>query len=82
MVKPFFRASREKWLWGIKMAKMGTTGGLSIHLQKAPKLSNEWGTPHITYLLLKRSKPIVPNSARVNVNYTCLRISAKENEVG
>ena len=32
-----------KWLWAFKMDKMVTRGRLPIHLQEAPKLSNEWG---------------------------------------
>jgi hypothetical protein len=32
-----------KWLQGSKMDKMTTRGRLSIHLQKAPQLSKEWG---------------------------------------
>jgi len=43
MVKPFFRGSREKWLLGIERAKMVTTGGPPMHLQKASKLSRQWG---------------------------------------
>jgi hypothetical protein len=43
MVKLFFRGSREKWRLGIERAKMVTTDGPSIHLQKASKLSRQWG---------------------------------------
>ena len=32
-----------KWLSAFKTDKMVKRGGLSIHLQKAPKLSKEWG---------------------------------------
>jgi predicted DNA-binding ArsR family transcriptional regulator len=41
-----FLAFREKWLLGTEMDKMVTNGRLSIHLQKAPKLSSQWGSPH------------------------------------
>jgi hypothetical protein len=35
-----------KWLSAFKTDKMVERGGLSIHLQKAPKLSKEWGEGH------------------------------------
>ena len=41
-----FRGSREKRVLGIGKAKMGMTGGPQIFLQKAPKLSKEWGSFH------------------------------------
>jgi len=31
------------------MDKMVTRGRLSIHLQKAPKLSKEWGEGHVAW---------------------------------
>jgi len=54
MVNPFFRGSREKWLLGIERAKMVTTGGPSMHLQKASKLSRQWGPLHIDLLMETR----------------------------
>jgi hypothetical protein len=48
MVKPFFWGLREKWLLGKEMDKMVMTGGPRMHLQKAPKLSSQWGTPHVS----------------------------------
>ena len=41
-----FPGSREKWLLGIERAKMVTKGGPSMHLQKASKLSRQWGPLH------------------------------------
>jgi hypothetical protein len=38
-----FSGFTSKWLSAFKMDKMVTRGRLSIHLQKAPKLSKEWG---------------------------------------
>ena len=38
-----FSGFHEKWLLGNKMNKMVTTVGPGMHLQKAPKLSKEWG---------------------------------------
>jgi len=32
-----------KWLLAFNIDKMVTRGRLSVHLQKAPKLSKEWG---------------------------------------
>ena len=37
-----------KWLSAFKTDKMVKRGGLSIHLQKAPKLSKEWGEGQIS----------------------------------
>jgi hypothetical protein len=34
------------WLSAFKTDKMVKRGGLTIHLQKAPKLSKEWGEGH------------------------------------
>jgi hypothetical protein len=51
MVKPFFRGLLEKWLWGIKMAKMVTDGRSSMYLQKASNLSKQWGPPHFSLKL-------------------------------
>ena len=42
-----FSGLLEKWRWGIKMAKMVTDGRSSMYLQKAPKLSKQWGLPQI-----------------------------------
>jgi len=28
---------------GTEIARMGTTGGLSMHLQRVPQLSRQWG---------------------------------------
>jgi len=36
----------EKWLLDLGIDKMGMNGGPQIHLQKAPKLSKEWGVGH------------------------------------
>jgi hypothetical protein len=38
-----------KWLSAFKMDKMVTRGRLSVHLQKAPQLSKEWGEGQIAY---------------------------------
>jgi hypothetical protein len=38
----------EKWLLDLGIDKMGMNGGPQIHLQKAPKLSKEWGEGHMT----------------------------------
>ena len=46
MVKPFFRCSHKKWILGIRKYKMVTTGRLSMYVQKASKLSKQWGPPH------------------------------------
>jgi hypothetical protein len=40
------RGSYEKRVLGIGKAKMGMTGRLQIFLQKASKLSKEWGSFH------------------------------------
>jgi len=37
----------EKWLLDIGMDKMVTNGGSRMHLQKAPSVSNDRGTPQI-----------------------------------
>jgi hypothetical protein len=41
-----FSGFKLKWLSAFKMDKMVTRGRLSIHLQKAPQLSKEWGEGH------------------------------------
>jgi len=48
-MKPFFLGFRKNWLLNIEVAKMVTNGGLGIHLQKAPKLSKEWGEGQFSY---------------------------------
>lgn len=47
MVKPSCCGSRKKWLLGIGMDKMVTTGRLLLHLQRAPELSSQWGPPQL-----------------------------------
>ena len=44
-----------KWLSTFIMYKMLTRGRLPIHLQEAPKLSNEWGEGHINPLKITHS---------------------------
>lgn len=44
-----FLGFRKKWLLGTEMDKMVTTGRLSIHLRKAPKLFRGWGEGHIAF---------------------------------
>jgi len=46
VVKPFLPGSFGKWLLSVERAKMVTRGRLSVHLQKAPQLSKEWGEGH------------------------------------
>ena len=52
MVKLFFGAFLEKWLFGIKMDKMATRGRSPMHFQKASKLSKRWGPLQISHNLL------------------------------
>jgi hypothetical protein len=46
VVMPFLLASCGKWLLGVERAKIVKKGRLSIHLQKTPQLSKEWGEGH------------------------------------
>jgi len=46
-----------KWLSAFKTDKMVKKGGLSIHLQKAPKLSKEWGEGHGPPIRQRRTAP-------------------------
>jgi hypothetical protein len=48
MVKTFFRGSLGKWLLDMGRVKIVTTGGLRMHLRKAPLLSSQWGAYHIS----------------------------------
>jgi hypothetical protein len=52
MARPFIRGSREKWLLGIERAKMVTTVEPSMHLQKASKLSRQWGPLHAIVVIV------------------------------
>jgi hypothetical protein len=54
MVKPIFLSCLKKWLWDFKMDKMVKRGKLSIHLQKASKLSKEWGEGQSTNKLMEK----------------------------
>jgi hypothetical protein len=47
--KAVFSGFTLKWLSAFKMDKMVTRGRLSVHLQKAPQLSKEWGEGQIAY---------------------------------
>jgi len=39
----FAAVLEKRWLWGIGIAKMVTTGRSSMHLKKASLLSRQWG---------------------------------------
>jgi hypothetical protein len=43
-----FSGFMEKWRSSVQTDKMVRRGRLSIHLQKASKLSKEWGGGHLT----------------------------------
>jgi len=45
-----FSGFKLKWLSAFKMVKMVTTGGPSMHIQKASKLSRQWGPLHYRML--------------------------------